>query len=270
MAFLYCAGAVPFYRPFAEKGVLCAVSTRAGGVSKDHLASLNLGLSVGDTPQNVRENLARFARAAGFCAEKTVYTKQEHTDVVVRVDEKNAGMGVWRERFPFGVDGLVTRTPHLPLLAYFADCLPVLFYDSITRAVGICHSGWRGTVLEIAKKTVQKMQTEFGTEPQNVCAAIGPGIGKCCFLVDAPVYEAFYHAFPEQNGYAEKTGEKYKIDLAAAVEGSLRAAGVTKIIKADLCTACEKDTFFSHRASGGKRGLFAAVICLTEEGGVTC
>lgn len=268
MGFLYQEkNGVPFFTPFTEKGVRSAVSTRQGGVSGAHLSSLNLGVTVGDRAENVQENQRRFAKAVGFSAENTVATRQEHTDVVLAVGESHRGTGFIKPRFSFGVDGLVTNTPNLPLFAYSADCPMVLFYDKVARAVGICHSGWRGTVKKIAAKTVEAMEEAFGACGADMEAAICPFIGPCCFLVDAPVYAEFCTAFGEQSAFfAGKAGEKYKIDLGAAIEETLKAAGVRKIYNASLCTACHTDIFYSHRKSGGKRGLFGGVIELLEGG----
>ncbi len=259
-----CSG-VPYYAPFTHLPFCTAgITTRVGGVSKAHLSSLNLGMRCGDTEENLTENLRRVGSAFGFSYEKIVTTHQEHTNIVRRVYEEDAGAGSVHPRFPEGVDGLVTNVPGLPLLAYFADCVPVLFCDPEKKAVAVCHSGWRGTVQKIAKETVEKMTAEFGSRPENIHAAIGPHIGECCFEVDAPVYEAFYAAFPENDGFARKNGEKYHIHLSAAVEETLREAGVEKISNMKTCTACNADTFFSHRKTQGKRGCFAAVICIKE------
>ncbi len=256
---------VPFYAPFSEFSFCAAaITTRAGGVSREHLASLNLGTRCGDSEENVRENLKRVAEAVGFSPEKTVLTNQKHTETVRRVYEKDGGTGIRSPRFSEGVDALITDEIGLPLLAYFADCVPVLFCDTGTHAVGVCHSGWRGTVAKIAGNVVQKMREEFGTKPENVCAVIGPHIGKCCFEVDEPVYREFLAAFPSDGGFSARRGEKYHIDLAAAIYKTLQNAGVGQIESMENCTACESETFFSHRKTGGRRGCFGAVIVRKE------
>lgn len=260
------SGGVPFYAPFDSiSGVRAAVSTRHGGVSEGYLSSLNLRVSCGDTEENVKENLRRFAAAVGFSPENAVTTRQEHTTCVRHVTEKDLGTGVTCPPFPEGVDGLVTNTKGLALLTYYADCVPVLFCDPAQGAVGICHSGWRGTVGKIAEKTVEKMTEVFSSRPSDIRAAIGPHIGACCFEVDAPVYEEFFKAFPKENGFAERKGEKYHIDLSAAIRKTLADAGVSEICDMHLCTACHADEFFSHRKTGGKRGCFGAMIMRTEE-----
>ena len=109
------------------------------------------------------------------------------------------------------------------------------------------------------------MAEVFSSRPSDIRAAIGPHIGACCFEVDAPVYEEFFKAFPKENGFAERKGEKYHIDLSAAIRKTLADAGVSEICDIHLCTACHADEFFSHRKTGGKRGCFGAMIMITEE-----
>lgn len=254
---------VPVFAPFSQLPFCSAgITTREGGVSEGHFASLNLGLRTNDTKENLEENVRRVCAAFGTVPSMVVSTRQEHTDTVRRADRVDAGTGFTRPRFPEGVDGLVTNEPGLPLLAYFADCVPILFCDPEKKAVGVCHSGWRGTVQKIAAQTVKAMEAEFGCRPEHIHAAVGPHIGACCFEVDRPVYEEFAKAFPENGGFARPVGEKYYIDLSAAVEYTLKETGIREITNMHTCTACHADTFFSHRKTGGKRGCFAAVIMI--------
>lgn len=257
---------IPFFEPFCDVPFCrAAVLTRAGGVSEGHLSTLNVGIQCGDTAEHIEENMRRIGKAIGFSPMRMVFTNQTHSAAVRHVTAEDAGTGFSRPRFLEDADALITSEPNLPLFAYFADCVPVLFCDSVQKAVGICHSGWRGTVQEIAGRVVSEMQKTFGTNPKDIRAAIGPHIGSCCFAVDAPVYEAFYAAFPKDGGFAEKRGEKYHISLASAVRHTLEKAGVLEISDIGLCTACHSERFFSHRKTGGKRGLFGAVIFRTEE-----
>ena len=255
------AGGVPFYAPFSQMDFCSAgITTREGGVSEGHFASLNLGLRTGDDRENVMENLRRVCRAFDAEPEEAVATKQEHLATVRRVGKEDKGIGLTRPPFSEGVDGLITDEPALPLLAFSADCVPILFCDPVTKAVGVAHSGWRGTVQKIAAEVVVAMEKEFGTRPEDIHVAIGPHIGACCFEVDFPVYEEFLRAFPEKDGFARPGGEKYYIDLSGAVEYTLRQRGVEHISDMQTCTVCHWETFFSHRKMGGKRGLFGAVI----------
>ncbi len=252
---------IPFFAPFTAFPFCTAgITTRAGGVSEGYFSSLNLGLRTPDTKENLEENVRRVCAAFGTAPEKVISTRQEHTAIVKKVSASDAGTGITRPRFPEGVDGLVTNEPGLLLMAYFADCVPILLCDPEKKAVGCVHSGWRGTVGKIAAEAVRMMEQEFGSRPEDIYAAVGPHIGKCCFEVDAPVFAEFIKAFPEKGGFAEKKGEKYHIDLSGAVEYTLQCAGVMQISNLQTCTSCNAETFFSHRKTGGKRGCFVAVI----------
>ena len=260
---LIVSPARPYIEVFGEHPFCVAgITTRAGGVSEGYLSAMNVGTHCGDSPEALEENYRRLSAWMEIPYENMVSTNQKHTDVVRRVEMEDAGVGITRPRFSEGVDAIITNAPHLPLIAYFADCVPVLFCDPIQKAVGVCHSGWRGTAQKIAEKTVLAMKQEFGSAPQDIRAVIGPHIGKCCFEVDAPVAEEFLKAFPKEGGFYTQKGEKYHIDLTAAVAHALSSAGVEHIEKMDICTACNSETFFSHRKTGGKRGCFGAVISI--------
>ncbi len=258
---------VPFYAPFCTiPFVTAGFTTREGGVSEGEFASLNFRLNCQDTKENIAENVRRVCAAFHTSPEKIVTTRQEHTTRIRRVGKEDGGTGFVRPRFPEGVDGLVTNEPGLTLFTFFADCVPILLCDPTRKAVGAVHSGWRGTVGKIAAAAVEKMAAEFGSDPGDIHAAIGPHIGKCCFQVDTPVYEEFLAAFPKQGGCVfAKKDEKYYIDLSRAVEETLKEAGVGHISNMHICTACNDTEFFSHRKTGGKRGCFAALIKLRED-----
>lgn len=243
-------------------------STRLGGVSTGSLASLNLGIHRGDRPGNVWENYRILGKALGFDPRETVFTRQTHTDLVARVGRENRGEGliypVIRER-----DGLVTDEPGVVLTIFTADCTPILFYDPVRRAVGGAHAGWRGTAAGIAARTVEAMTREFGCDPWNIRAAIGPCIGRCCFETDRDVPDAMRKAL---GGEAEEAitgaGPKYHVDLKKLNELWLRRAGVEQIDVCPDCTACQPDRFWSHRVTRGDRGSLAALIQLPREGSV--
>lgn len=253
---------VPFYAPFTEFPFCSAgITTREGGVSEGHFASLNLGLRTADTKENLEENVRRVCAAFDTAPENVISTKQEHTNRVLAVTAQEAGIGITRPRFPEGVDGLVTNQPDVLLMSYYADCVPILLCDPVKKAVGCVHSGWRGTVGKIGAEAVRLMEKEYGSRPSDIHAAIGPHIGGCCFEVDVPVYAEFKAAFPENGGFISRNiGEKYYIDLSGAVEHTLRTAGVRNITNMRTCTVCHHETFFSHRKTQGKRGCFVAVI----------
>ena len=238
-------------------------TTRLGGVSTGTQYSLNLAVGRGDSMENVEENLRRLGRAVGFAPEKLVMTLQVHSDIV-RVVTDADHVGLCHRDYP-RCDGLVTNTPGVALLVFTADCTPLLFYDPVTGAVGAAHAGWRGTALGIGAKVVQTMAENFGTKPENIRAAIGPNIGMCHFETDADVPDAMRAAFgAEVDGYIEKRGEKYHLDLKQINAMVLRRCGVTHIEISEDCTVCSCDRFWSHRATGGQRGSQGAVIVCRE------
>ncbi len=240
-------------------------STRFGGVSEGHLASLNLGVHRGDRPKNVLENYRILGQAVGFDPKHTVFTKQIHSDIVERVgvEERGRGLIVPTEN---GCDALVTNEENVALTVFSADCTPVLLYDPVARAIGAAHAGWRGTAARIAAKTVEKMCEEFGCEAKNIRAAIGPCISQCCFETDADVPEAMREAFGTEAERAIRTvGEKYEVNLKLLNAIALQSVGVEQIDMAEECTACEPMRFWSHRRVGNARGSLAAVIMLKGE-----
>ncbi|MCY1714070.1 peptidoglycan editing factor PgeF [Caproiciproducens galactitolivorans] len=245
-----------------------AFSTRIGGVSENAFASMNLNFGRGDRDENVTENFHRFCSAAGFDYSTLVASSQDHGTFIRRVGAENRGTGIWKPKDIKSVDGLVTDEPDVTLVTYYADCVPLFFLDPVKRAIGLAHAGWRGTVAGIGAKMVKTMEREFGSRPEDLVAAVGPSIGPCCFEVDAPVYEEFSkltqlnpRKFIVQNG-----GGKYHIDLWEANRCILIHAGIQReqITIAGLCTQCNAQWLWSHRASGGKRGGLAAMMCLTE------
>ena len=239
-------------------------STRFGGVSEGYLESLNLGVHRGDSLENVLENYRILGDAVGFDREKTVFTRQTHTDIVRVVDGSNAGEGLYRPVEP-ECDALVTNTPGLALCAFTADCTPILLWDRKTGAVGAVHAGWRGTVAGIAAKTVAAMAAEFGTDPADVAAAIGPNIGACCFETGEDVPAALRACLGEKaEAFIRPKGEKYLVDLKGANRAILENAGVRDITLSGECTYCRPDRFWSHRRVGQNRGSLAAIIVCEE------
>ena len=240
-----------------------AFTTRYGGVSTGSQASLNLAYGRGDSMENVEQNLRILGSALGFDPEKLVLTRQTHSDIVRVVTEKDCA-GFCHRDYP-ECDALVTNTPGVSLLVFTADCTPLLFHDPVTGAVGAAHAGWRGTAQAIGPKVVEAMVKNFGCEPANIRAAIGPNIGKCHFQTDADVPEAMIGAFGEEaSAYIEKRGEKYYLDLKAINALSLRRCGLTHIEISDACTMCDPHRFWSHRVTGGDRGSQGAVITCKE------
>ena len=242
-------------------------STRIGGVSEEEFAAMNLGFNRGDSDENVKENFRLIAQAANIPVENITAGAQDHHTNVRRVTMKNAGTGIWKPKDMESVDGLVTDEPNLPLLIYAADCVPLYFYDPIHHAIGLSHAGWRGTVNGMAKATVEKMQEEFDTRPEDLLAAIGPSIAKECFEVDAPCAEEFL-ALPDSDKFVTDDGNgKFHADLWACNRAFLLGAGVLPehITTGGVCTMCNSDLLFSHRVTRGKRGSNAGFLMLREQ-----
>lgn len=242
-----------------------AFTTRLGGVSRGPLASLNIGTSRGDAPENVLENYRILGGALGFSPEDLVLSHQTHTDIVRKVTGEDRGTGLLRPAFS-DCDGLITDVPGVALVVFTADCTPILFHDPVTGAVGAAHAGWRGTAAGIAAKTVEAMVREYGCRPENIRAAIGPNIGSCCFETDRDVPEAMTAALgAEARALIRPAGDKFYVDLKKMNALWLKRAGVAHIEISGLCTACRTDLFWSHRRHGAARGSQGAVI-LCEEG----
>lgn len=260
---------VPFitFSKLQEAGVTHGFSTRLGGVSQEHLASMNLSFARGDSPLNVHENFRRMGEAIGFTPEQLVFSDQQHQSVIRKVTKEDAGKGIVRTRDYTCVDGLVTDEPGLCLTTFYADCVPLFFYDPVKKVVALAHSGWRGTVAKIGAKIVHLMERDYGCIDYNIIAAIGPSICKDCYEVSRDVYEEFEKSFAVselEEIFEAKTDGKYQLDLWKANELILTQAGIQKehLDVTDICTCCNPDLLFSHRASHGKRGNLAAFIML--------
>ena len=238
-------------------------TTRFGGVSTGIFDSLNIAIKEGESEENVRRNVDILAENLGFDTKNLVTTRQTHSDIV-RVVTKKDHIDIFHRDYP-ECDGLVTNDPGTALMIYTADCTPLLFHDPVTGAVGAAHAGWKGTVKAIGAKTVAAMAENFGCDPANIRAAIGPNIGFCHFETDADVPEALMSAFgPEVVAYIRRSGEKYYVNLKEINALILRRAGVKHIDISDSCTVCEHTRFWSHRYTKGQRGSQGAIILCKE------
>lgn len=253
----------------AAAGVRHGFSTRMGGVSKGYLGTMNLSFTRGDREENVRENFRRIADAIGFREEQLVFSAQVHETKIRKVAAANRGEGITKETAP-GIDGLATDEADVPLYTSYADCVPLLFYDPQKKVVAMAHSGWRGTAARIGAKMVHFMEKEYGSRAENIIAAVGPSICRKCYEVSEDVAQAFREAFrPEQFPllFDEKGQGKYQLDLWEANRIILTEAGILPehLDVTDLCTCCNHDKLFSHRASHGKRGNMGCFMCLDAE-----
>ena len=242
-------------------------STRVGGVSEGVCSTMNLSFSRGDDENAVRENFRRMANALDVEEDCFVFSQQTHTTNVRKVTLDDKGKGLTRQLDYQDVDGLITNEPGLCLSTFYADCVPLYFVDPVQKAIGLSHSGWRGTVGKIGAVTVQKMREEYGSKPEDIIAAIGPSICQDCYEVSEDVIVEFQNNFDEKYWkelYYRKENGKYQLNLWKANEIVLAEAGILKehIAVTNLCTCCNSEVLFSHRASNGKRGNLAAFMAL--------
>ncbi len=253
-------------------GINAAFSTRLGGVSQNEFAAMNLGFSRGDGDEKVTENYRLFCAAAKFDPQSLVTGNQDHHTHILRVAAKDRGLGVWTPKAEASIDGLCTNDPGVTLVIYCADCVPLYFFDSKNRAVGLAHAGWRGTAAGMARIMAERMGEEFGTDPKELLAAIGPSIGKDCFEVDQPVAAEFL-ALPGAEHFVSgpeavpSFEEKYHVDLWECNRRFLLDAGLLPehITVGGVCTMCESSLLFSHRKTRGQRGSNAAFLALRDE-----
>jgi YfiH family protein len=241
------------------------VTQRTGGVSEvPGLSSLNLSFRVHDDESAVRENRRRTAQALGFEASAMVCAEQVHGAAVAIVgqNERRRGAMSYNDAMP-GVDALVTTEPNVLLTLFFADCYPVVLADRQRRVVGVAHAGWRGAVAGVVENTVTAMVVAANIRPDDLVAAIGPGIGACCFEVGDEV-AAHFGGFtvPSPN-----VGGRPHVNLRAAIRARLLATGIApeNIEVCPHCTSCEPERYFSHRRDQGRTGRMAALIGLTAD-----
>ena len=254
-----------------ETGIQHGFSTRKGGVSKEHLASLNLSFSVEDAKENVLENFRRIGERFGKTPEDFVLSKQSHETKVLKVGTKDRGKGITKERDYEGIDALITDEESLILSCFSADCVPILFYDPIRKAVGACHSGWRGTKGKILRNVVEEMSKYFSSNPADILIAIGPSICKEQYVVSEDLALSFLEDYPDlgedtASPIQRISKDKFQLDLwdlnrRIALDSGIREEHISI---SGYCTMENPELFFSHRYSQGRRGLQGAFICLQD------
>ncbi len=244
-------------------------STRKGGVSTGIFSSMNLNFKRGDDPDAVMENYRRMAAALNMRVEDMVLSDQTHTTNVRVITEEDRGKGILKPQDYSDVDGMVTNVPGIVLVTSYADCVPLYFVDPVRKAIGLSHSGWKGTVGHIGQKTVWKMHEVYGSEPKDIVAAIGPSICQSCYEVSDDVAEAFRANFTADEAadiLLDKGNGKYQLDLWKANWYVLTDAGILPehLSVTDLCTACHPDLLWSHRKTNGQRGGLSAFLSLID------
>lgn len=243
-----------------------AFSTRLGGVSTGEFTSMNLAFNRGDKPENVTQNYRRLCNSAGFEFDSLTASAQDHHTVVRAVTSENKGVGIYKPRDMESVDALITNEKGITLVTYYADCTPLFFVDTKTKAIGLAHAGWRGTVGRIGEKVIEKMTELYGTNPANIVSAIGPAISVCCYEVDKPCADNFLslEGLDSSKFVFSKENGKYMIDLLETNRQILVSAGVKSenITISDVCTNCNSELLWSHRATNGHRGTMSAFMCI--------
>ncbi|MCZ8511244.1 peptidoglycan editing factor PgeF [Paenibacillus filicis] len=256
-----------------EPRLTAGFTSRLGGVSSGAFDSLNLGLHVDDETADVIENRTRLAAALRVPFDACTYAEQVHGKEIQVVTREYRGAGrTSREEALQNKDGFVTNEPGIILHALFADCVPLLFFDPVRKAAGLAHAGWKGTVLQIAKATVETMSAAYGSKPRDILAAIGPSIGACCYEVDDGVISrvdkiaAELPVYVEEPFYVSKGNGKYMLNLQQLNRQIMIKAGIlpSNIECTGLCTSCRTELFYSHRKENGKTGRMAAWIGLRE------
>ena len=250
-----------------KAGVLHGMSTRLGGVSEGVLGAMNLSYTRGDQRAYVDENHRRFANALGYDAGRLVFSDQVHGTRIRKVTEADCGKGILRASDITGIDGLMTNVVNVPMITFYADCVPLLFYDPVHRVIAMAHSGWKGTVSRIGSVMLDAMHREYASDPKDVIAAIGPSICQSCYEVSRDVADAFLQEFGREiydEIVIEKDNGKCQLDLQTACLFVLLEHGMQRahIDVTDLCTCCNPEYLFSHRASQGKRGNLGVVMML--------
>lgn len=263
-------GAVPYlsFSMFRDTGLVTdGFSTRLGGVSEGCFSSLNLSFDRGDDRAAVAENFRRMGEALSVHCEDMVLSQQTHTTNIRIVTDEDRGKGITRERDYTDIDGLITNVPGICLVTTYADCVPLYFLDPVKKVIALSHSGWRGTVGKIGKKTVELMHDNFGSDPADILAAVGPSVCQDCYEVSADVIDRFKEVFDrsvwDELFYGKPDG-KYQLDLWKANEKIFLEAGIRKehIAVTNVCTHCNSGILYSHRAMGDKRGNLCAFLTL--------
>lgn len=252
------------YNAWLQQGINIAFSSRFGGVSRGIYTSLNLGLHVGDQNEMVLTNRQRYLAIFNAGLDDAVCCEQVHGNQVVKIDASHRGRGAKALNDVIkGYDAMITIEPGIYLLAFFADCIPLYFFDPVHRAIGLAHSGWKGTMGRIAIRTLAAMQKEFGTCSSDLQVLIGPGIGPCCFEIQTDLARQVSSGLDNLHDIinTNQTGNLFW-DLQESNRQLLLQAGVNSqnIGVCRICTSCNQDMFYSYRKENGRTGRMGALI----------
>ncbi len=241
-----------------ENGIHIIFTTKLKGVSSHPYKSLNLAFHVGDEEKNVNQNRKLLCSALNLNLHHLTTCEQVHGNNVVVIDEDKIGSGAFsRDDTISKTDALITNIRRVPLAIFCADCVPIIIVDPVKRVVGVVHAGWKGTYLEIAKKTVHKFIGNFCSHPQNLIIFIGPSIGSCCYKVDTVLAQMFKEKFilPLDTHQGESYLNLVEINIGQLLESEIKSEN---IYRSNKCTSCDP-AFFSYRKEGGLTGRQCAL-----------
>ncbi|WP_379161610.1 peptidoglycan editing factor PgeF [Paenibacillus sp. sgz5001063] len=267
----------PWCAEYAE--LTAGFTGRQGGIGKAPYDSLNCAFHVGDEPEDVLRNRMLLAGSVGFTLEDWTCGEQTHGKDIAVIREEDRGRGSLDRTSAFqATDGLLTNVPGLLLTSFYADCVPLYFYDPRLRVAGLAHAGWKGTVAEIAAAMVARMEEVYGSQPEDILAGIGPSIGDCCYEVDDYVMDHIHRlegglkpvnpSDTPQDLYktSEADSRKSMLNLKEMNRRIMMKAGIlpTHIECTSWCTSCNQDLFFSYRKENGVTGRMTSWIGIKE------
>ncbi len=238
--------------------ILVVFTGRHGGVSHVPYDTFNLAFRIGDDPSAVLANRRKLCSILGLKAQSLTSAEQVHSSSLAIVNLRDKDTGILEDSFP-GVDGLVTKVTGIPLILFFADCVPLALIHPQSRAVAMVHAGWRGTLENIASKAVDVLENISGAKAEEMLAFIGPAIGPCCYQVKPKIIQLFQKKFGSYGIFPNN-----KLDLSEINSKQLSHRGIPgkSIEIAGVCTSCQYKDFFSYRASQGKTGRQAGLVVL--------
>lgn len=239
-------------------------TSRIGGVSTGKYDSLNLGLHTADHKESVLKNRKLLAESIGIEPDNFTAAEQIHGDNIYNVDSRDRGSGALDYQNSIaGVDALITDKAGIPLISFYADCVPLYFVEPEKKIIALAHAGWKGTVKEIGKKTISAMKDKYDIKPGDIWVAIGPSISRDFYQVDDNVVERFKEHFPDFREFIVDKGKgQYLLDLWQANISSMKRAGIEDkhIILSNYCTFSNEEYFYSYRRDNKKTGRMASII----------